>query len=52
MRTGNIFTDITQIIEECEAVQRSNESDYTKDRAKIHAYDEIIEVLREDGETE
>ena len=47
MRTGNVFTDITQIIEECEAIQRSNESDYTKDRAKIHAYDEIIEVLRE-----
>ncbi len=47
MRTGNIFADITQIIEECEEVQHSNESDYTKDRAKIHAYDEIIEVLRE-----
>lgn len=47
MRTGNIFADIAQIIEECEAIQHSNESDYTKDRAKIHAYDEIIEVLGE-----
>lgn len=47
MKTSNIFTDIAQIIEECEAVQHSGESDYTKDRAKVHAYDEIIEVLRE-----
>lgn len=47
MRTGNLFKDITQIIDECEAVQHSGESDYTKDMAKIHAYDEIIEVLRE-----
>lgn len=47
MRTGNVFTDIAQIIEECEEVQHSEESDYTKDKAKIRAYDEIIEVLRE-----
>lgn len=47
MRTGNIFEDILIIVSDCEAIQTSNESEYTKEQAKITAYDEIMEMLRD-----
>ena len=37
--------EINRIIEECEDLQRSNESSFTKEQAKISAYNEIKEVL-------
>ena len=37
--------EINRIIEECEELQRSNESSFTKEQAKISAYNEIKEVL-------
>lgn len=43
--TGNTINDITEIILNCEAVQNSNESEYTKEQAKLSAYDDILAVL-------
>ena len=45
MRTGNIFEDILIIITDCEEIQKSNESQFTKEQAKISAYNDIIELL-------
>lgn len=45
MRTGNILEDIMQIIQDCEDIQESNESSYTKEQAKISAYNEIKELI-------
>ena len=39
---------IYKIISDTEKIQGSNESDYTKEQAKIHAYDEIVELLKGD----
>lgn len=44
MRT-ELIDRINEIVEDCEEIQRSNESQYTKEQAKISAYDEIAEVL-------
>lgn len=44
----NIFEGIFRIIRDCEAVQNSNESDFTKEQAKLAAYDYIVEVLGDD----
>lgn len=41
----NIFEGIFRIIRDCEAVQKSNESDFKKEQAKLVAYDYIVEVL-------
>ena len=38
--------EIAQIIMDCEFVQNSNESDYTKEMAEIHAYLEIAELVK------
>lgn len=38
---------ISQIIENTEYVQRSNESDYTKERSKVNAYEEIVRLIKE-----
>ena len=43
-RTGNMLEDIMRIIQECEDVQESNESRYTKEQAKISAYNEIKDL--------
>ena len=37
--------EIAQIIMDCEFVQNSNESAYTKEMAQIHAYLEIKELV-------
>lgn len=42
----NLFDEIVRIISDCEDVQHSNESEFTKEKAKVHAYDEIMETLR------
>ena len=38
--------EIAQIIMDCEFVQNSNESAYTKDRARNSAYEEIRNLVR------
>lgn len=45
MRTGNILEDIKIIISGCEEVQNSLESAYTKEKAKLSAYEEILELI-------
>ena len=42
--------EIAKIIEDCEAVQDSRESDYTKEQAKINAYYSIVELIGGDTE--
>ena len=42
---NGIIGQIRQEIEDCEAVQNSNESDYTKEQAKISAYENIREII-------
>ena len=37
---------IKQIIEDTEYVQQSNESDYTKERSKVNAYEEIVRLIK------
>ena len=37
---------ISQIIENTEYIQRSNESDYTKERSKVNAYEEIVRLIK------
>jgi flagellar biosynthesis chaperone FliJ len=41
----NTIDQIRQEIEDCEAVQNSNESDYTKEQAKLSAYEHIREIV-------
>lgn len=36
---------IKQIVSDCEEIQQSNESNYTKEQAKISAYNAIAEAL-------
>ena len=36
---------IRQIIRDCEDIQESGESTYSKEQAKVHAYNEIVEVI-------
>lgn len=38
---------IIEIIADCDSIQESGESAYTKEQAKITAYDEIREIVRE-----
>lgn len=38
--------EISRILEDTESVQNSNESNYTKENAKITAYDEILELIK------
>lgn len=45
--------NILAIVRECETIQRSNESDYAKDRAQIAAYEHIRDIILggdDDGE--
>ncbi|MBR4377334.1 MAG: hypothetical protein IKP50_00390 [Bacilli bacterium] len=39
-----ILEEIMKIIQDCEDIQESHESAYTKEQAKIHAYEEIKEL--------
>lgn len=41
----NIIDQIRLEIADCEAVQNSNESDYTKEQAKLFAYEHISEIV-------
>lgn len=43
--TGNTINDITEIVLNCEAIQQSNESEFTKEQAKLASYDEIRAVI-------
>ena len=38
-------TYIIQEVQDCEAIQQSHESDYTKEQAKISAYEHIRQLL-------
>lgn len=40
----NILEEIMRIIQNCEDIQESHESSYTKQQAKITAYEEIKEL--------
>lgn len=37
--------EIARIIKDCTWIQNSNESDYTKEQAKISAYNEITDLI-------
>ena len=39
------YDEILDIVKNCEDIQQSHESDYTKEQAKISAYNEIKEML-------
>lgn len=41
----NKLIEIKEIIKECEELQDSSESSYTKEQAKINAYNSIKELL-------
>jgi len=43
---ADVMGRILVIIDDTEAIQCSNESAYTKERAKVHAYDEIKELIK------
>ena len=36
---------ILKIVDNCEKIQKGNDSDYTKEQAKVSAYNEIAEML-------
>lgn len=40
-----LIEKINEIVENCEGIQDTNESDYTKRCAKLTAYNEIAELL-------
>jgi len=42
-----VIEEIKEIIEDCESVQESQESAYTKEQARLSAYDRIKEVLKQ-----
>lgn len=42
---GYIIEKINEIVENCEEIQDTNESDYTKRCAKLTAYNDIAELL-------
>ena len=39
------IVEILKIIDDCESVQKSNESDYKKEQEKVSAYNEIAKLL-------
>ena len=41
--------EIAQIIEDCEAVQDSYESDYTKKQVILHSYEDIVALVRKEN---
>ena len=44
--------EIKKIIAQCEEIQQSDESDYTKEYAKKRAYDDIKELVMAGGDGE
>jgi len=40
---------ILQIMEDCEAIQSGNDSEWRKDREKINAYNKIAELLKKES---
>lgn len=42
--------EIAEIISDASAIQNSNESAYTKEQAKLSAYDAIVELIGGDEE--
>lgn len=44
------INEIKQIIDECEFIQLSNESEYTKEQSKISAYDRIKELMEDNDD--
>ena len=40
-----LLSQIEDIVAECEAVQKSQGSAYTKEQAKVNAYNEVRDVL-------
>lgn len=44
----HVLEKIRQIVNECEAVQRSNESEYTKEQTRLSAYNKISELMKEE----
>lgn len=44
-----VINSIIDIVNETEKVQRSSESSYTKDRQKVFAYEEIMQLLKGEG---
>lgn len=47
----SLLDKVNKIIEDCEYIQESNESEYTKRCAKLSAYNEIAELLGFGGKT-
>lgn len=41
---------IKTIVKMCEEIQRSNDSDYTKEYAKRRAYEDIRDIILDGGE--
>ena len=41
----DFYLEIKSIIKDCEEVQQSKESDWTKEREKIFAYEHIKEII-------
>ena len=48
-KLGNLSFDyivrILRIVDNCESIQKGNDSDYTKEQSKVSAYNEIAEML-------
>lgn len=40
-----MIEEIIKIIYDCESIQKSNESEYTKKQEKINAYNSICELI-------
>lgn len=45
---GWYMQKIVDIMRNCEEIQSSGESMYTKEQAKVSAYNEILEIISED----
>ncbi len=39
-----LLKDIMAVVDNCEEIQKSDKSDYTKEREKIFAYDDIADI--------
>lgn len=47
-RTSYVVREIMEIVKNCEEIQKSDVSEYTKKMEKIHAYDDIRDYLMND----
>lgn len=39
------LSEVVRIVTDCEKIQKSHESSFTKEMAKVNAYNEIKEIL-------